>query len=141
MTNKENPNFDVLNAISILAKKLEKSHLKIKRTNEFNNAEEKLNKYFDTTSGGTWMLCGILSFYFEHHGSTCNFNDLADFFDCPVMSTIAFKKDIENLLAKRFITNKIGERLPKVFRSHMFLNVLASLLVILLVSYVWTVVA
>lgn len=73
-------NFDVLKAISVLAKKLEKSHLKIKRTNEFNNAEEKLNKYFDTTSSGTWMLCGILSYYFEHHGSTCNFNDLSDFF-------------------------------------------------------------
>lgn len=99
------PNFDVLKAISVLAKKLEKSHLKIKRTNEFNNAEEKLNQYFNTSSGGTWMLCGILSFYFEHHGSTCNFNDLADFFDCPVMSVIAFKKDVEDLLAKRYIIN------------------------------------
>ena len=99
------PNFDVLKAISVLAKKLEKSHLKIKRTNEFNNAEEKLNQYFNTTSGGTWMLCGILSFYFEHHGSTCNFNDLADFFECPVMSVIAFKKDVEDLLTKRYIIN------------------------------------
>ena len=40
-----------------------------------------------------------------------------------------------------YLINKIGERLPRVFRSNMFLNVLASLLVILLVSYVWTVVA
>ena len=105
MENFQKPNFDVLKAISVLAKKLEKSHLKIKRTNEFNNAEEKLNKYFDTTSSGTWMLCGILSYYFEHHGSTCNFNDLSDFFDCPVMSVIAYKKDIEDLLAKRYIVN------------------------------------
>lgn len=105
MENLQKPNFDVLKAISVLAKKLQKSHLKVKRTNEFNNAEEKLNKYFDTSSGGTWMLCGILSYYFEHHESTCNFNDLSDFFDCPVMSVIAYKKDIENLLAKRFIPN------------------------------------
>ena len=105
MENLQKPNFDVLKAISVLAKKLEKSHLKVKRTNEFNNAEEKLNKYFDTTSGGTWMLCGILSFYFEHHGSTCNFNDLSEFFECPVMSVIAYKKDIEDLLAKRYIVN------------------------------------
>ncbi len=105
MANLQKPNFDVLKEISVLAKKLEKSHLKIKRTNEFNNAEEKLNKYFGTTSGGTWMLCGILSFYFENYGATCNFNDLADFFDSPVMSTIAFKKDIEDLLDKRYITN------------------------------------
>lgn len=105
MENFQKPNFDVLKAISVLTKKLEKSHLKIKRTNEFNNTEEKLNKYFDTTSSGTWMLCGILSYYFEHHGSTCNFNDLSDFFDCPVMSVIAYKKDIEDLLAKRYIVN------------------------------------
>ena len=105
MENFQKPNFDVLKAISVLTKKLQKSHLKIKRTNEFINAEEKLNKYFDTTSSGTWMLCGILSYYFEHHGSTCNFNDLSDFFDCPVMSVIAYKKDIEDLLAKRYIVN------------------------------------
>ena len=42
MENFQKPNFDVLKAISVLTKKLEKSHLKIKRTNEFNNAEEKL---------------------------------------------------------------------------------------------------
>lgn len=105
MENLKKINFDVLKAIAVLAKKLEKSHLKIKRTKEFNAAEEKLNKYFDTTSGGTWMLCGILSFYFEHHGSACNFTDLADFFECPVMGIIAFKKDVEDLLAKKYIIN------------------------------------
>lgn len=105
MANLQKPNFDVLKAISVLAKKLQKSHLKIKRTNEFNNAEEKLSKYFNTTTGGTWMLCGILSFYFEHYGSTCNFNNLSEFFECPVMSVIAYKKDIEDLLAKRYIVN------------------------------------
>lgn len=51
------------------------------------------------------MLCGILSYYFEHYGSTCNFNNLADFFSCPVMSVIAYKKDIEDLLSKKYIIN------------------------------------
>ena len=32
MAKNENPNFDVLNAISILAKKLEKSKLRIRKT-------------------------------------------------------------------------------------------------------------
>ena len=35
MVNNDNPNFDVLNAISILAKKLEKSKLKIRKTQQF----------------------------------------------------------------------------------------------------------
>lgn len=39
MANLQNPNFDVLKAIAVLAKQLEKSHLKLKYLNEFNNAE------------------------------------------------------------------------------------------------------
>ena len=40
-----------------------------------------------------------------------------------------------------YLTTKVGERLPKVFRSNLFLNILSSLLVLLLISYIWTVVA
>lgn len=105
MANNDNPNFDVLNAISILAKKLEKSKLKIRKTQQFISAEEKLNLYFNTTSRGTWILCAMMSYYFENGGATCNFNNLADFFDCPVMSVIAYKKDVENLLSKKYIKN------------------------------------
>lgn len=105
MANNDNPNFDVLNAISILAKKLEKSKLKIRKTQQFISAEEKLNLYFNTTSRGTWVLCAMMSYYFENGGATCNFNNLADFFDCPVMSVIAYKKDVENLLSKKYIKN------------------------------------
>lgn len=105
MANNDNPNFDVLNAISILAKKLEKSKLKIRKTQQFISAEEKLNLYFNTTSRGTWVLCAMMSYYFENGGAICNFNNLADFFDCPVMSVIAYKKDVENLLSKKYIKN------------------------------------
>ncbi len=105
MKKNENPKFDVLNAISVLAKKLEDSKLKIKRTKTFTDAENHLNSYFGTTSGGTWMLCAMISYYFDNNGRTCNFNDLSEFFDCPVMSTIAYKKDVETLLAKRYIHN------------------------------------
>ena len=105
MKNNENPKFDVLNAISVLTKKLAKSKLKIKRTQEFTKAEEHLNAYFGTSSGGTWMLCAMISYYFDHSGDVCNFNNLAEFFDCPVMSTMAYKKDIETLLTKKYIRN------------------------------------
>lgn len=80
MTNKENTDIKVLDSISIITKKLANSKLKIKRTREFLKAEEQLNMYFKTTSGGTWMLCGIISYYFNHMGMPCNFNDLSEFF-------------------------------------------------------------
>ena len=105
MTNKENTDVKVLDSISIITKKLANSKLKIKRTREFLKAEEQLNMYFKTTSGGTWMLCGIISYYFNHMGMSCDFNDLSEFFSAPVMSVIAFKDDIENLLVKGYINN------------------------------------
>ena len=38
-----------------------------------------------------------------------------------------------------YLTSKIGDKLPKVFRSNWFLNIIASLLLILLISYIWMV--
>jgi DNA polymerase III delta prime subunit len=96
-----------LDSISVIAKKLAGSNLKIKRTQEFLKAEEQLNNYFETTSNGTWMLCGIISYYFEH-GYTCNFNDLSSFFDTNIMSVIVYKDDIKVLLDKGYISNTKG---------------------------------
>lgn len=107
MTNNE-AGFKVLDVISTVSKKLAKSKLQIRRTQAFTKAEERLKSYFDTTSGGTWMLCGIISHYFDHGGNTCNFNDLSEFFDATVMSVIAYKDDIESLLAKGYISNACG---------------------------------
>ncbi|MBR6214895.1 MAG: AAA family ATPase, partial [Spirochaetaceae bacterium] len=107
MTNNE-AGFKVLDAISIVSKKLANSKLQIKRTQAFTKAEERLNSYFDTTSGGTWMLCGIISYYFDNYGGNCSFNDLSAFFDAPVMSVIAYKDDVESLLTKNYIKNISG---------------------------------
>lgn len=38
------------------------------------------------------------------------------------------------------LVNKIGDSIPKVFRSNWFLNILSMLLVIILLAYIWTVV-
>ena len=105
MADKDNAGFNVLDAISVLTKKLAESDFKFRRTQAFTKAEERLDKYFGTSSGGTWMLCGIISYYFDNHGHTCNFNDLSSFFGCTVMSVIAYKEDMENLLARGYIRN------------------------------------
>ena len=120
MADNDNPQFDVLNAISILAKKLAKSKLRIRKTQQFISAEEKLNQYFDTTSGGTWILCAMMSYYFENGGANCNFNCLAEFFGCPVMSIIAYKKDIELLLSKKYIKNLMSVEENEIELSNQF---------------------
>ena len=105
MADKDNAGFNVLDAISVLTKKLAEADFKFRRTQEFTKAEERLGKYFGTSSGGIWMLCGIISYYFDNRGNTCNFNDLSSFFGCTVMSVITYKEDIEDLLAKGYIRN------------------------------------
>ena len=98
--------FDVLTEISTVAGKLAKSKLKVRKTKAFSEAEGKLNGYFGTTEGETWMLCAIISHYFDNHGDTCSFNNLSKSFDCSVMSIIAYRKDIQALLKKHYISNK-----------------------------------
>ncbi len=108
MAVKNGAGFKVLDAISVVSKKLSGSELKIKRTKEFTQAEEKLVSYFGITSGGVWMLCAIISHYFDNGGDNSNFNDISSFFDCPVMSVVSYNDDIEKLLAKGYIRNKYG---------------------------------
>ena len=105
MANSDVVDFNVLESISVITKKLAGSKLKIRQTQEFLKAEENLNKYFRTTTYGTWILCGIISYYFDNDGEECNFNNLASFFSVPVMSIIAYKTDVEALLSKGYIKN------------------------------------
>ncbi len=97
--------FNVIAAVSTVAKKLEGSALHIRRTKEFSAAVERLCTYFGTNEQQTWMLCSFISWYFDHGGDSCNFNNLSDFFECNVMSVIVYKADIEVLLEKGYIFN------------------------------------
>ena len=38
------------------------------------------------------------------------------------------------------LTNKVGNKLPKVFRSNIFLNIVTILIVIVMISYIWMVI-
>ena len=89
MAGKRNVDFKVLDAISVVSKKLSDSDLKIRRTKSFSTAEEQLASYFGITGSGVWMLCAIISYYFDNQGESCNFNDIASFFNSSVMSIIA----------------------------------------------------
>ncbi len=108
MAGKRNVDFKVLDAISVVSKKLSDSDLKIRRTKSFSTAEEQLASYFGITSGAVWMLSAIISYYFDNQGESCNFNDIASFFNSSVMSIIAYSSDIERLLTKGYIRNKYG---------------------------------
>lgn len=105
MKNEKTINFDALKQISTVVGRIKNSKLKVKRTQAFAAAEKRLCEYFGTSKNATWMLCAIISYYFEHNGHNCDFDDLSDFFNCPVMSVMEYKSDIEALLSKGYIRN------------------------------------
>ncbi|MBQ5448992.1 MAG: ATP-binding protein [Treponema sp.] len=108
MVNKDSVRFNVLEAISVVANKLSDSKLRIKKTQEFSKAQERLDSYFKTKSSATWILCGIISHYFDNESDGCNFNKLSNFFCVPVMKVVSYTSDIETLLKKGYITNTVG---------------------------------
>lgn len=105
MKNSNKINFDALKQISTVVEKIKNSKLKVKRTQAFTTAEKRLCEYFGTSKEATWMLCAIISYYFEHNGNDCDFDDLSDFFNCPVMSIMEYKSDIDSLLSKKYVRN------------------------------------
>ena len=112
--------FNVLSAVTTVAETLEDSKFKFKTNKEFDKAVERLDRYFGTSSSSTCILCSMISYYFDNQGEPCNVNDLARFFDCPVMTIINCKEDLEELLGKRYIRNLRGPDSRKVSIKNEF---------------------
>ena len=117
---KQKINFNVIKAVAKVSGKLVSSCLKFKKTKEFSANIERLNAYFGTTDRETYILCSMISFYFDNNGSNCNFNDLSMFFNCPVMDVITFKSEVELLLKKDYIKNTAGTDSKKVSLKNEF---------------------
>ena len=113
--------FNVLSAVTTVASTLEDSKFKIKDNKAFNQAVKHLDSYFGTSSRATCILCSMISYYFDNQGETCDFNDLARFFDCSVMALISCKDDVEELMKKGYISNIRGTYSRRVSLKNEFL--------------------
>ena len=113
--------FNVLSAVTTVASTLEDSKFKIKDNKTFNHAVKHLDSYFGTSSRATCILCSMISYYFDNQGETCDFNDLARFFDCSVMALISCKDDVEELMKKGYISNIRGTYSRRVSLKNEFL--------------------
>lgn len=120
VSEKSKVGFNVIDAIAKVSEELKDSKLKCKETKEFSANVKNLNGYFGTSGRETWMLCAMISHYFDNEGDSSNFNDMARFFDCPVMSVITFKDDVESLLARNFVKNKADIDVAKVGLKNEF---------------------
>ena len=105
MKQSNNPKFNVLSTVGIVADKLKDSKCNPRNTKAFISAVEKLNAYFNTKEHETWMLCAILSNYYENSGESSSFTNLARFFGCTVLGLMNYRKDFEALLSKCYIRN------------------------------------
>ncbi len=95
----------IIESVGLVAEKLKDSKLKVKKTKAFSETVEKLNEYFGTTDRQTWLLCAMLSLYFENKKQACRFRILANFFDCSVLTTLSWMGDIETIISKYYMYN------------------------------------
>lgn len=108
MVKKKEVSFNVMDTIGKVADKLKNSKCKPRKTKEFLANVERLCSYFATTEHETWMLCAIISYYYENHGGHSSFTNLAEFFGFSVLSVHAYRKEIESLIGKSFIHNDMS---------------------------------
>ena len=113
--------FNVLSAVTTVASTLEDSKFNIKSNKAFDLAVKRLDRYFGVSSPATCILCSMISYYFDSQGETCDFNDLARFFDCSVMMLISCKDDVEELLKKGYISNIRGVDSRKIALKNEFM--------------------
>ena len=110
MENNGDPDFDVLREIFDFSDVLKEYHcdlgyLRPTLTEEALDMEEKVNAYFGTSCQETWMLCAMISYYFEKDEDVCSLKQLANYLESSVRTIIVYKTYIENLLKKRYIYN------------------------------------
>ena len=113
--------FNVLSAVTTVASTLEDSKFKIKDNKTFNQAVKHLDSYFGTSSRATCILCSMISYYFDNQGESCDFRDLARFFDCSVMALISCKDEVEELMKKGYVSNIRGTYSRRVSLKNEFL--------------------
>ena len=116
--------WSISKAMSCVYEVLKESKLKIKATQQYKTAIDRLTKLYGLTPLQVWVLCLTCEYFVEHDDSStlCN---LADIVDVPVMTIIGWKKEVENLIEKGFLEwNRVNDdfQLVNEFCESLYIN-------------------
>ncbi len=94
--------WSISKAMSCVYEVLKESKLKIKATQQYKTAMDRLTKLYGLTQLQVWVLC-LTCVYFVERDDSSTLRNLADVVDVPVMTIIGWKKEVEKLIEKGFL--------------------------------------
>lgn len=83
-------------AMSCVFEALWKSKLKIKKTQKYETAMERLMALYKLTQSQVWILCLVCEHYVECDDST-SLSDISEALNIPAMTIMSWKKDMEKM--------------------------------------------
>ena len=94
--------WSVAKAMSCVCETVHNSKLRIKETNDYRTAMERLTSQYDLTAVRVWILCIVCERYFNKNYST-NMKDLSEAVGTSAMSIIGWKADVQSLVERGFL--------------------------------------
>jgi len=121
-TKMEEVDFNVLQSLCLVAKKLEKSELKAIKLKGTKKAIGQLNKYFGTTDNQTLLLACIYSLGYKKNPEI-DIDDISSFLNCNQLEILTYKKDFEQLIEKKLIEKRKKNYLSKLAFANLIFSV------------------
>ena len=94
--------WSVAKAMSCVCETVHNSKLRIKETNDYKKAMERLTSLYDLTAVRIWILCIVCERYFDRNTST-SMKNLSDTVGMSAMSIIGWKADVQSLVERGFL--------------------------------------
>ena len=103
--NEKKVRWDIAMAMGCVFETLSKSKLKIKKSKKYETALGRLKELYKLTVTQVWILSLVCERYVEND-DTSSLSDLSDILEVPAMSIMSWKKDIDLLVEKRFLSKR-----------------------------------
>jgi len=94
--------WNIANAMSCVYESLKKSKLKIKETQQYTSAKERLIELYNLNLIQVWVLCYTCERYLEDDDST-GMKNIAPFLEVPVMQIMNWKNEVKALIDKGYL--------------------------------------
>lgn len=94
--------WNIANAMTCVLETIKESKGKVKKTNQYETALERLKSLYSLTVTQLWILCYAIERQLEKEDST-GLKNVASFMDVPAMQIISWNKDVKILIDKGFL--------------------------------------
>lgn len=94
--------WNIANAMTCVLETIKESKGKVKKTNQYETALERLKNLYSLTVTQLWILCYAIERQLEKEDST-GLKNVASFMDVPAMQIISWNKDVKVLVNKGFL--------------------------------------